>query len=123
MKVLVCGGRAFTGRDWLFQTLDELHAKTPIEKIISGGARGADTIAEEWARSRGVDCERYPANWSLHGRSAGARRNVDMLRRGKPDMVIAFPGGRGTDHMVRIARAAGVFVTFPTAPPDMYDLP
>jgi hypothetical protein len=41
---------------------------------------------------------------------AGPIRKQQMLDEGKPDLVVAFPGGRGTAHMVRIARAAGIEV-------------
>lgn len=50
----------------------------------------------------------YHADWNAHGRSAGPIRNAKMLAEGKPDLVVAFPGGKGTAHMVGIARKAGV---------------
>jgi excisionase family DNA binding protein len=52
----------------------------------------------------------YPAQWEVYGKSAGPRRNEHMLREGKPDGFVAFPGGVGTAHLVRIAKAAGVKV-------------
>lgn len=52
----------------------------------------------------------FPAKWKMYGRSAGAIRNAVMLSEFQPDIVVAFPGGRGTAHMVRIARAAGIDV-------------
>jgi UDP-N-acetylmuramoylalanine-D-glutamate ligase len=51
----------------------------------------------------------YPAKWDLHGKSAGPIRNQQMLDTGV-DLVIAFPGGKGTAHMVSIAKKAGVKV-------------
>lgn len=109
MKLLVCGGRTFRDQAYLDATLDALHAQTPVTLLIEGGALGADTLAHAWARKRGVACKTVPAYWGEHGRAAGAMRNERMLALG-PDLVIAFPGGSGTAHMVRIARAAGVEV-------------
>lgn len=57
-----------------------------------------------------IEERRYPAQWSLHGRSAGPRRNQRMLDEGRPDLVLAFPGARGTADLVRRAQAAGVLV-------------
>jgi len=50
------------------------------------------------------------ANWAELGRKAGPIRNQQMLDEGKPNLVVAFPGGRGTADIVRRARAAGIEV-------------
>jgi hypothetical protein len=106
MRVLVCGGRDYSDRETLFSTLDRLG----VTAIITGGARGADSLAERWTYERGVPVERYEADWRRHGSAAGPIRNQEMLDQGHPDLVLAFPGGRGTADMVRRARAAGVRV-------------
>lgn len=108
-RVLVCGGRDF--KDWqlLYSVLDALRPK-PI-RIIHGCARGADSLAGAWARVRGVSVHEFPAQWKERGPVAGPMRNQEMLERGEPDLVIAFPGGRGTADMVRRAEGAGVPVT------------
>lgn len=79
--------------------------------LITGNAKGADQQAELWAEKNGVRNEIYPANWKLHGKAAGPIRNRQMLEEGKPDWVIAFPGGNGTAHMCLIAQRAKVKVT------------
>ena len=109
-KVLVCGGRDFADRAMLDAALDRLHQERGFSLVIAGGARGADTLAEEWAKARGIACDVYRADWEGLGRKAGPIRNERMLVEGKPDVVVAFPGGRGTAHMVRIAREAGIEV-------------
>lgn len=114
MRVLVCGGREFAGRNWLFATLDLTHRMIGIMHVIHGAARGADSLAGEWARARGVPELRFPAEWNRHGRAAGPLRNQRMLEEGFPNLVIAFPGGTGTKDMVTRARAAGVTVYCPT---------
>lgn len=110
MRVLVCGGRDFTDVFLLADKLAKLHGERPISTIIHGGARGADSLAETWAAYNDIDVEMYPADWKKHGRSAGPLRNAQMLLEGKPDLVVAFPGGRGTADMVSRAKAAGVKV-------------
>jgi hypothetical protein len=57
-----------------------------------------------------VSVECFPAEWDKRGRIAGPVRNALMLDVGKPDLVVVFPGGRGTADCVRQARAAGVQV-------------
>jgi hypothetical protein len=108
MRVLVCGGRDYTDVTTVERVLDRLHERTPFSCVIHGGARGADTLAGLWAKSRNVPVETHPAAWSKYGRAAGMIRNEQMLRDGRPDVVVAFPGGVGTAGMVRIAREARV---------------
>jgi hypothetical protein len=110
MRVLVCGGRDYADRDRLDAVLDRLHAERGFALVIAGGARGADTLAAEWANAQGVPCEVYMAEWERLGRKAGPTRNERMLAEGKPDLVVGFPGDRGTTHMCRVAREAGVEV-------------
>lgn len=111
MKVLVCGGRDFANVRLLTDVLNALKARWPDSlSIIHGAAKGADTLAGQWARANGVSCVAFPADWSAYGRSAGPVRNGEMLSRGKPDLVVAFKGGNGTENMVVQAERAGVIV-------------
>lgn len=108
MRILVCGGRNYTDRERVFRVLDDLHAARGITYLAHGGAKGADRSAEAWAMSRGVAWRRWMADWKTLGKAAGPERNARMLTESRPDMVIAFPGKRGTADMVRKATAAGV---------------
>lgn len=107
-RVLICGGRDFADREAAFAVLDQHAAGATL--VIHGGATGADTIAGEWAQARGIQVEVYMADWTRDKRAAGPIRNKRMLVEGKPDLVVALPGGKGTAHMVGIARKAGVLV-------------
>src|SRR5262245_55548663 len=98
LNVLVCGGREFNDAAFIHSELDRFHEQYGFETVIEGDARGVDRIAGEWARARGINLVKFPADWKAEGRHAALIRNERMLREGKPDIVIAFPGGRGTSH-------------------------
>lgn len=111
MKVLICGGRNFESRIMMMRVMDQVHAnRGPIKQVIHGGARGADRLGGEWAREQGINVRIYKADWDRDKKAAGPIRNMKMLTEGQPDLVVAFPGGDGTAHMVSIARKAGVEV-------------
>lgn len=108
LRVLVCGGRGFADVGLLYGTLDNLHKAKGIACIIEGNAGGADRMAGFWARKHRIDNLKFPADWTKHGKAAGPIRNQRMLDEGRPDLVVAFPGGKGTDDMVRRSQQAGV---------------
>jgi hypothetical protein len=111
VRVLVCGGRYFEDWDLLDRTLTEwYHTQGTEPLLIHGAARGADQMAGNWATVNSCPMQVFPADWDKHGRAAGILRNIQMLEEGKPDLVFAFPGGRGTAHMKKIAREKGVEV-------------
>lgn len=111
MRVLVCGGRDFVDFDFLNFTLSKLQTERgPFSLIIHGGARGADALADVYAAKHFLPLLRFPADWGRHGRSAGPIRNAQMLKDGRPDLVVAFKGGNGTADMVKQATKAGVEV-------------
>ena len=121
MKVLVCGGRNYADMTTLRRTLDRLHAEHGFTTLIHGAARGADSLAGRWAQRAGITVQEFPAHWRKHDRNcsyscrnssycrrAGFRRNETMLHHGKPDLVVAFPGGTGTQGMIDLARGGNV---------------
>lgn len=108
--ILVCGGRDYADREFAFATLDRIHQEQRVTRVIHGGATGADSLGLAWAHARRVAVDSYPAQWNAHGKAAGPLRNQQMLEQGRPDLVVAFPGGAGTADMVRRATAAGVRV-------------
>lgn len=108
-EVLVCGGRKFKNKEYLFGVLDGLHVAFKFTRLIHGDARGADSFADEWAISRDVPVTAFPASWEEHGPVAGPRRNTVMLNE-EPQLVVAFPGDVGTADMVKKARRAKIKV-------------
>lgn len=111
-RILICGGRDFD--DWkLFTQAIEKHVgifrgPNPDITIIQGGAKGADFLAKVYAKFVGFSQVEYPADWNTYRKAAGMIRNKQMLSEGKPNLVIAFPGGAGTANMVSLAKAANV---------------
>lgn len=106
--MLVCGGRDFTDDAFIYAELDRLLSAHRFTTVIEGDARGVDCIAGDWARARGVELIEFPADWKNEGRHAALIRNERMLREGKPDLVIAFPGGNGTWHTCSLAAKLGI---------------
>lgn len=128
MKILVCGGRNYgdktqgnhvmpdhKARKFLEETLHRLYVEHGFTHVIHGGATGADLLCADWAVGHGVQTVECRALWPFYGNSAGIRRNIEMLKlltkgsekHSRGDMVVAFPGGRGTADMVARAKAAG----------------
>ena len=114
MKWLVCGGRAYQDNKFLTEVLSYYSVKVYgiPDLVIAGGAPGADSLAAEWAEDHGIHVAEVLALWDKYGKRAGWVRNKVMLDLG-PDVVIAFPGGKGTEMMVSLARQAGVPVRQP----------
>ncbi len=108
MKVIIAGSRDVT--DWKF--FCECLENSKILKnswgptIISGCARGPDTLAIRWAKEKGLECLKFPAIWSK-GKSAGLKRNECMAKKG--DALIALWDGRsrGTRHMIDQMKGLG----------------
>lgn len=111
LRILVCGGRHFSDYDFIAQALRSLCTEAQGIMIIQGGATGADSLADQWAVANGLCSETYEIKkeeWDQYGNMAGSIRNKRMLVEGKPDMVVAFVGGRGTRDMIDQAKAAGI---------------
>ena len=67
-------------------------------------------MARKFAEWQGIPVKTFEADWDRHGKAAGPIRNKQMLDEGKPDLVVAFEGGKGTANMIAQAEAAGVRV-------------
>jgi len=123
-RVLVCGGRDYgwtvdpitkkrtaniEQQRHVYHVMETLKNSTDRKiVIIHGAAKGADTLADEASNFFGIAAESFPADWARHGKAAGHIRNKQMLDEGKPDLVLAFPGGRGTLNMITQAQTAGI---------------
>lgn len=120
--VLVCGGRTYRDGKRVFAVLDKLHAHDSIGHLLEGGQSGADELARTWATCRNVRVTTYEADWGRYRASAGPRRNERMIVLGKPDLVVAFPGGNGTRDCVERATAHKIpVIEVPIAASDHAD--
>jgi hypothetical protein len=114
-RVLVTGSRTWTDQDAVYKALADAVRPVPADQnviIVHGCCQtGADQMAHEWARGYGATIEAHPANWVKHGRSAGPRRNAEMVNLGA-DIVLAFikDGSRGASHTAALAEKAGITV-------------
>lgn len=112
--LVVTGSRNWTDVGAITEILDEIKPAL----LIQGGAQGADTIARNWCDQTGTPCVEVPALWTAHGKAAGPKRNVLMLRVAKAlaaaremeveVMACPLPDSVGTKHMAEIARAEGL---------------
>lgn len=105
VKIAIVGSR-----DWKDEqaVVDYVNALPEWVTVISGGARGVDTFARNAALARyDLDFECYPADWKRYGKSAGYRRNADIVA--AADRIVAFWDGnsRGTAHTIGLAKLAG----------------
>lgn len=114
MRIIICGSRDWIDGDAIRAALISLRKQHPDAVVVHGAARGADSLADRIARNLGFRVEAHPADWTGRGRAAGPERNQLMLKLGA-DQVLAFKDDfdptlsrGGTEHMVRIARDAGV---------------
>lgn len=105
MKVLVTGSRDWQDRLAIQDALRDCGATF----VVHGDAKGADWIANEVAKSLGLDVARFPANWNGRGKTAGPYRNRLMFDMCQPELVLAFPlpSSRGTWDMVKYAESKG----------------
>ena len=82
-----------------------MHRERSIEVILHGGASGADLLSVAWADKNGLKAIGFPANWGRDGKLAAVKRNQRIMDQGRPHLLVAFPGGKGTAEMIRFARA------------------
>jgi hypothetical protein len=110
MRVAIVGSRTFTDYARIRKYIEKIAAKYPDAVIVSGGAKGVDTLAERAANEVGLRVMIFPADWSRLGKRSGFVRNVTIVE--ESDVVVAFWDGesRGTKHTIDIARQSGVSV-------------
>lgn len=105
-RVVVAGSRSFTDYEKAKRYIDFCISNIRKENeiiIVSGGARGADLLGEQYANENGFKIERYLPDWETYGKSAGVRRNKTMVD--VSDYVICFWDGksRGTKSTIDFA--------------------
>lgn len=115
LRVIIAGSREFDNYNLLESTISNfIKENTNNVEIVSGTARGADQLGEQFAIEYGYQIKRFPANWNLYGKSAGPIRNREMAEyaSGGQGVLFAFWDGksRGTKSMIDLAKKYGLEV-------------
>ena len=120
LRIIIAGSRDFNDYELLKKSAIEIITKKTmlpdLTRIISGGARGADTLGERFANEMGLEISRFIPDWDGLGKRAGYVRNAEMAKFAVEDdndgMLIAFWDGqsRGTKHMIDLAKRYGLEV-------------
>jgi hypothetical protein len=112
MNIVICGSRDFKDYTFFEKEADHIISGKTDVILISGGAKGTDTLAESYALQKGYKKDEtffeIKADWNTHGKKAGMIRNSEMIK--VADMVIAFWDGKspGTGHMVKEAKRKNI---------------
>ena len=108
MRVIIAGSRNYSNYQELVSFCDQVLSGTESIEIVSGTARGADSMGEKYANEREYKIARFPADWNKYGKSAGYVRNKEMAD--YADGLIAFWDGqsKGTLHMINLAKERGL---------------
>lgn len=109
MKLLIAGSRNYYDYEEFSDIMNFIHKKYNITEIVSGGARGADTLAERWSKKNNISIKIFKANWDMYGKSAGFIRNTEMhnyLSQFENRMCLCFWDGqsRGTAHNFNLCK-------------------
>lgn len=118
MRVVVTGGRRYSNRAVVFGALDSLLKEHGALEVATGGATGADWLAEQWCFENGITPMVFRVTddeWKRLKNRAGPIRNKRMLKTFRPELVLAFPGGAGTKNCCDTAAKMGISVQFDTA--------
>lgn len=102
MKTIIAGSRGIEDIEEVRQAIRD--SGIQITKVVSGRARGVDTLGEQWAQENGVPIRKFPADWNRYGKAAGGIRNSEMAQ--YADALVAIWDGKssGTRDMIAKAR-------------------
>lgn len=108
MRALVFGTRIFTNYQLFSQKLDRIFISCTDIAIISGGAKGPDSFGEEYAIANGHGLIRVPALWDIYGKSAGYKRNDEMLKIATHAVAFWDAKSKGTADMIKKVKKLGL---------------
>lgn len=104
MKLAVIGSRNFNNKECLYKHLTQFNSQCPISEIVSGGAKGADSLGFDWAVNHNIPTKIFKPDWAKYGKGAGFIRNKDIIN--NSEYVIAFWDGisKGTKNSIDLAK-------------------
>lgn len=104
MKIIVAGSRTFNDYHLLVEKLDFFLKNQKDVTIISGTARGADKMGEDYAHQNNHKVEQYPAMWDIYGKKAGYMRNEEMANVADGAVIFWDGESKGTKHMIDLCK-------------------
>ena len=132
LRVIVAGTRTFIDQQLLYSTLDSILTDYPEDKykiiIISGCAKGPDSMAIQYAKNHDYELRKFPAEWDKLGKSAGIRRNLQMAQYAADvhhsGLLVAFWDGNspGTKNMIDVAQRYGIPTEIISTVPRVTDI-
>ena len=105
LSIVIAGSRSIEDYDILLTAI--FLSDFSIGEVVSGGARGPDSLGERWANENGVSLKRFPANWERFGRAAGMYRNAEMASYADGGIILWDGESRGTLDMIDKLRRVG----------------
>lgn len=117
IRVLIAGSRDFNDFELLDKAVKHYLKQYGLHRqdieVVSGGARGADKLGEQFANKYSIKLTIFPADWNTYGKSAGYIRNEQMIKYiGDTGIVFAFWDGQshGTAHTIKLANKYNIKV-------------
>lgn len=108
MRTIIAGSRHLEDYDLVVDAIDKASWKPTL--VVSGGAKGIDSLAEQWASNNNIQVEKHPANWKQFGRAAGPVRNKEMAKNAEGLIAIWDGKSKGTKSMIELAHKANLAV-------------
>lgn len=103
VRLAVVGSRDFP-YPWL---VDAYLSYKRFDELVSGGARGVDSLAQEYAGMNHIPFREFPADWDTHGKAAGFIRNAEIVEYATDVVAFHYGDSKGTAHTIGLARKAG----------------
>ena len=98
MKVVIAGSRSINSYDLVERTIQD--SGYEVTEVVSGRARGVDSLGEHWAERHDIPVKKFPADWDKHGKAAGHIRNAEMAKYADAAILIWDGQSRGTKNMI-----------------------
>lgn len=116
MKIAIVGSRNYPDLNAVMAYVNSLPKDTIV---VSGGAKGVDSVAEYTARMRGLQVEIYKPDWDKYGKSAGFRRNADIVNAADHLTAFWYNMSKGTANSIELADKRGIPTTIYVTNPMM----
>ncbi len=111
MKTVIAGSRNVTNKTLVFECIEK--SKLAITEVVSGCAKGVDSLGELYAFRHGLQITPFWADWRIHGKAAGPIRNREMAEYADQAIILWNGESSGTRNMIECMRSLGKdFVLF-----------